>query len=456
MINYFKQNSGRGREVLQLALPVLAEQVFITLMGVVNAMMAGHIGKEAAAAIGMIDTLNNIFISAFSSLAVGATVVVAHYTGQSNHRFAGEASKQALYAGLTVSSLIAVAVGAFRQPLMGILFGSAENSVLRLAFEYLAISLFTYPLIALTAISCGVLRGAGDTRTPAQVVIIMNVVNVIAGYILIFGLTPLGFDGFGVSGAALAIGIARLSGVVLLLYVLVRGTLNLKLQKVFKFKPNLEMLAAIFKIGIPASLESFLFNSGKLITQTFIVASGTVAIVTNYVGMSLHSLMMTPGLAFSLAATALVGQNMGRGDSQEAEKSLMYLDKLTVCCLMAVNIIFLPFYSFFCSLYTSNAEIIKQTTLLLQVTIIFVPFWPMAFLWPAGLKGAGDVRYTLIVSAISMWVFRITLGYVLCIYFKLGVLGIWFGMYTDWIIRGIAFLVRLKRGKWKNNIVVKK
>lgn len=455
MLRLFQTNKNLRKEIVQLTLPVMAEQSFITLMGVINSIMAGHIGKEAAAAIGMIDSLNVMFIAAFSSLAVGGTIIVAHYTGANDPRNAGETSKQALYAGLILSALIAVLVGVFRHPLLQLLFGSADPEVFRNALDYLAITLYSYPLIALTSVACGVLRGAGDTRTPAKVVILMNIINIIFSFLLIFGFAPLHFNGFGVAGAAWGIAIARFTGGIVLIYILFRGSGNLRIRRIFHFRPDWVKLQAILNIGVPSSIESLLFSSGKLITQTFIVPLGTVAIVANYVANSLHTMMIIPGQALGIAATTLVGQNMGRGECNDARCSLDYLTKISSIGLAALNIAFIPIFPFLASLYSTNHEIIALAALLMRITAFFLVFWSFSFLLPAGLKGAGDVRYTLAVSGISMWIFRISLGYIFCVQLQWGVIGIWMGMYFDWLIRSVAFYLRFKGPEWQKKVIIK-
>jgi putative MATE family efflux protein len=446
------------REILALTIPVFTEQACITLMDAINAMMAGHIGKEATAAIGMVDTLNIIFIAIFSALAVGGTVVVAHYIGQNNIKYANESSKQALYSGLFLAILITAALDLFRYPVVNLLYGAADSLVLKYALSYLRITLLTYPLIAVTSIACGVLRGAGDTRTPAKIVILMNIINIFSSYILIFGfsINTFRFDGMGVIGAALGIAIARVSGACIAIYVLVRGSWGLKLRRIYKYRPNFELLKSILNIGIPASLESLLFNAGKLITQTFIVALGTAPTATHYIAMSLHVLLCVPGNAISIAATAIVGQQMGKGRREQAKAYLWYMNKMGLVCMAGLNIVCFLFFPFLVSLYTPNPEFIKSAAVILWTTALFIAFWPAGFIIPAGLKGAGDVKYTLIVSAASMWLFRITLGYILCLHLKLGVIGVWFGMYFDWIIRGIAFYIRFKGDGWQNHNVIKR
>jgi putative MATE family efflux protein len=449
------------QELIAITLPVFTEQACITLMDVINAMMAGHISKEATAAVGMVDTLNIIFIAVFSALAVGGTVIVAHYIAQNNIKCANETVKQALYSGLLLGILISGTLDICRYSLINLLYGVADNLVQKYAIAYLQITLLTYPLIALTSIACGVLRGAGDTKTPAKIVILMNIINILFSYILIFGVSlklpfiAIRLSGMGVVGAAIGIGIARLCGVIIAIYVLARGSWGLKLRCIFHYQPNWEILKSIFNIGIPASLESLLFNAGKLITQTFIVTLGTVPIVTQYVAMSFHSLMCVPGNAVGIAATAIVGRQMGKGEREQARIHLWYMRKIAWICMLGLNIVSFMFFPFFISLYTPNPEIIQSASLLLWITALFISFWPNSFILPAGLKGAGDVGYTLLISAASMWIFRIGLGYILCIHLKMGVLGIWFGMYLDWIIRGIAFHYRLKGNRWQNHIVIK-
>lgn len=460
MKNFLDKNRQIRQDVLRLTIPVIIEQTFITLLGVINAMMAGHISKEAAAAIGMIDSLNTIFVTIFSSLAVGGTVVVAHYTGKNSLKDASEAAKQSIYSGMFLALVIAILTGIFRYPVIHLLFGAAEPAVIELGLIYFQWTLPTYPLIAFTSIACGVLRGAGNTKSPAQVVMLMNGINIILSYILIFGISapipffPMGLPGLGVHGAALGIGCARLVGALLLINILIRGSVHLRVNRIFHFKPDWQKMRAILNIGIPASLESLLFSVGKLITQTFIVTMGTVAVVSNYIGMSLHSLLMIPGGALGIAATSLVGQYMGRGDAAKAGKAMWYLNKLSVVCLIGLNLACYPLMPWLTSLYTTNQEIIHLSTMVLRITAFVVSVWPFAFLLPAGLKGAGDVRYTLMVSTISMWLFRISLGYLLGITLNWGVVGIWVGMYGDWTVRGLAFWLRFKNGRWQRQSVI--
>ncbi len=432
------------------------------VMGVINTMMAGHLGKEAVSAIGMVDSINNILIAFFSALAVGGTVVVAQYYGQTNTVKVNEAARHTVFASILLSLFITALLFIFRNVVIEVLFGSAERQVMENSLTYLEITLFTYPLIALTSVACGVLRGVGDTRTPMKVTIFMNFLNIVLSYILIYGIKyqnnhfNIIIPGNGIKGAAYGIATARTVGALIFCFVLLNGSKIIKLKLDRQFRPEWNMLKSIFGIGLPASVESLLFNSGKLITQMFIVGMGTASIAANTIAGSVFGLINIPGTAFSIAAITLVGQHMGRGESEKAGSTIMYLTKATSLCMLAICMIIFPFAELLVSAYTINADVIPIAVSLVKTSLLTVPtLWASSFLIPAGLKGAGDVKYTLLVSIFGMWAFRVVMGYVLSTLLGLGVIGVWLGMYIDWLVRSVLFYARLRRGKWRSNTVIR-
>lgn len=450
------------KDVMKLAVPIIAEQAFIMIMGVINAIMAGRLGKEAVSAIGMVDSINNIFISFFSALAVGGTVVVAHYAGQRNIKSANEAARHALLSGVLLAGIVTLLIFLFQNSIIKVLYGSAEQEVMNNAFTYLNITLLTYPLIALTSVACGVLRGVGDTKTPMKITIIMNLLNIVLSYTLIYGLNissahfSVGIPGLGIKGAALGIASARTIGAGLILYTLLSGSKLIQLKLDRSFRPDMTLLRSIFGVGFPASVESLLFNGGKLITQVFIVGMGTASIAANYVAGSVFGLINIPGGALSIAATTLVGQYMGRGESDEAKSTLLYLTKVTSLCLLVLCAFTYPFASMLASMYTQSSDVIEIAAGLIKTSAISMPtLWAVSFILPAGLKGAGDAKYTMVTAIFGMWAFRITLGYILGVPLGMGVLGVWIGMYVDWLVRGTLFYIRLKSGKWRDKVVIR-
>jgi putative MATE family efflux protein len=446
--------------IVKLTIPIFLEQIFIISMGVLNTIMAGHIGKEAVSAIGMVDSINFIFIAFLSSLAIGGTVVVAHYIGQCKIPDANEAAKQALFSGFLLAFIVTLFIWIFQKSVVNLLYGAAEPIVKDYAKIYLNITLLTYPLISITSIACGIFRGAGDTKTPMKINILMSLFNILLSYVFIYGLNlnflPFNMPGMGVKGASIGIALARAIGAVAIMGVLLKGSKTIKLSNPLKFRFNLEIQKSLFNIGVPSAIESLMFNGGKLITQIFIVGMGTVSLAANYISGSICGVINIPGTALCIVAPTLVAQSMGRGDSDEAKNLMVYVTKLSSICMVILCAVTFPAASLISSAYTQNTEVIALASSLLRVSCIITPlFWSLSFVLPNALNGTGDTRYTMTTTIIGMWAFRIVLGYVLGISLKLGVEGVWIGMFVDWMVRGILYCLRVKNGKWKWNVIVK-
>ena len=444
------------KDVVTLTGPILVEQIFISMLGVVNTIMSARIGKEALSAIGMIDSLNSVIQAFFVALSIGSTVVVAQYTGRGDKTMADHACVQSLVSGLLLALAISLSIWLFQAPLLDALFGSAEPLVTQHMNTYLSITLLTYPLIGLTSIACGALRGAGDTSTPMKVNTLMNVLNVFLSYVCIYGLNlgVVQIPGFGVAGAATGLGLARLIGLIYLFSIMLSKYSVINLASLRQFKFNIPLQRSIFAIGIPSSMENMMFTGGKLITQIMIVGMGTTAIAANYIGFSVVNIMNIPGMALSLAATTLVGQFMGRGDSQGAEETLKYIIKLSTICLVTMGLICYPLMRLLVGMYSNDPAVVDLATTLLHWNCLLMVFYSTTFVLPAAPKGAGDAKYAVFTTLIGMWVFRIVLGYFIGIYLGFGLLGVWFGMFIDWAVRSSLYLLRVRSGRWKHHRVI--
>ncbi|MDW7656144.1 MAG: MATE family efflux transporter [Bacillota bacterium] len=451
-----------AKTVGNLSLPVLVEQFFIVIMGVVNTMLASNMGKEAISAIGMIDTISNIMIALFGALSIGGTVVVAQYTGQKDHIKANQTAAQALLSNFLIATLIALLILILKVPLITALYGDAEPIVLKNAIDYLSIGLWSYIPIAMISVSFGILRGSGDTRTPMIISITMNFFNVVLSYSLIYGINLqigswlINTPSFGVRGAAIGLTAARTIGMIMVLMPLFRGSKRIKLTNWRLFRPQKEILGCIFNLGIPAGAEQLMFQGGRLITQTYIVRLGTIALAANTISVSVNTLLMVPGNALAIAATTLVGQQIGAGRLKEARKQLNFLILAASAAMGLISLIMLIAKDGVISLYTQDEEITSLVSLIILTSLIVQPFiWSTSFITPAGLRGAGDIRYTMVVSIASMWFLRILLGYIFAVILPWGVIGVWIAMYVDWTARSIFFVRRVQRDEWFQKVVIR-
>lgn len=449
------------KDVYKMAVPVFIEQFFIMSIGVVNTIIASGIGKEAISAIGTVDSFNNIIIFFFNSLAIGGTVVVAQYTGQKNVKGVKEASIQSIVSAVVISIITTLIIWFSRDLILQSFFGNAEKQVLSYSAVYFSITLLSYPLTAFSFVVSGILRGSGHQDKPMKINIIINIINIILSYLLIYGVNleilhmKILFSGMGVKGAAIAVTVARLVGVILFMYAFLGNGKGIRFKTIKEFRLNMSLQKTILNVGLPAGIETFIFNIGKFIQQIFIISLGTVSLAANTISWSVFGLLIIPGSALSIVATTMVGQFMGKGDHKEAQIIQIYLVKLATVCKVLVSIFIFPLATVIASIYSKDPEVVRLTSLLIRINAIVIPLlWPASFIIPSGLRGAGDSKFTMVVSIISLWFFRVFLGYLLSITMKFGITGLWIAMYFDWITRGIIYYWRLRKGKWKEHVVI--
>lgn len=440
---YFSGESMDYRQIFALFFPILIDQAFIVGLNLVNTAMISSSGVGAVSAVNMVDSLNIFLINVFVAVATGGTVVVAQYKGNGNDLMVSRAA-----AGTVTSvALIALGIGllimSLHNPVLSILFGSASPEVLESARVYLIGSSASYVGIAVVQAVCGALRGIGKTRASLALSLIMNLMYVVLNVILI------NFMHMGVLGMTLAVNIARYAGAVCALYYLfkVDAAFHLRVRDLFHFP--LSMLRKIMFIGLPFAAEQMFFNGGKILTQVFIVSLGTYAIATNAIGSSLAGVFQIPASALSLTVVTVVGQCIGRGNIADARKFIKSFLWLGSCSLALIGLILMPLFRPLVGLFDPPAEIVDEIFVLLLInTIVQVPLWSISFILPSALRAAGDSRFTSVTSMLTMWLFRVVLGYVLGIVLGFGILGVWLAMNCEWGVRGALFLWRFRGKKW--------
>lgn len=351
-------------DVLRLTLPVLFEQLFVQLLGTLNTIMASRLGRDAVSAIGMVDSINSVINALLSALAIGATVVVAQSVGRGNRLRAGAGASHALLAAGAFACVVALLLILARGPMLHLLYHGIDTEVMAHMETYLAISALAFPLTALTVVGCGALRGAGETASTMKVNTLINILNVVFSYVLTYGVQlPVGpfqlvTPAFGVAGAAAGLTLARLGGVLYLVRTLrqQRQALPLGRMREWRFAPTL--LHAVFAVGIPASLESLVFNGGKLVVQVFIVGMGTVAIASNYIAFSISNLINIPGAALAVSLTTLVGHDAGRGDYTAARRTMWHVLRIAWACMAVIGVLFIPLAPSVVGLYSTDPGVI--------------------------------------------------------------------------------------------------
>ncbi|MEF7437394.1 MATE family efflux transporter [Paenibacillus lautus] len=441
--NHLSGESMDYRQIFALFFPILIDQAFIIGLNLVNTAMISSSGVSAVSAVNMVDSLNIFLINVFVAVATGGTVVVAQYKGSGNAMMVSRASAATVTSVAMIALAIALLIIGLHQPVLNLLFGSASPDVLESARIYLIGSSTSFLGIAIVQAVCGALRGIGKTRASLALSLIMNLLYVLLNIVFITLLN------MGVMGMTLAINIARFAGAACALYYLfkVDATLHIRLRDLFHFP--ISMLRKIMFIGLPFAAEQMFFNGGKLLTQVFIVSLGTYAIATNAIGSSLAAVFQIPASALSLTIVTVVGQCIGRGNIADARKFIQSFLWLGAISLALMGLILMPLYRPLVGLFNPPPEIVNDLFVVLLInTLVQVPLWSISFILPSALRAAGDSRFTSITSMLTMWLFRVILGYIMGIILGWGILGVWLAMNCEWGVRGAVFLWRFRGKKW--------
>jgi len=447
----------RLRELSTLTLPLLVEHTFITLMGMVNTAMIAFLGGEALAAAGHINNASQIPIALFAAMTTGGTIVVAQAVGARNLTKAGFAGGQAVALAAVFSVFLSLLLTFTQGPTIGWLFGDSDPAMIEAGFVYYGYINWSLPFLAIAQTLFGVMRGAGDVKNPMKITLFMNGVNIIFSYVLIMGLSvpfiPVNIPSLGMHGAGLAIAIARLAGMICAIWVIMSKKSPIRLNKLMWYKPTKSIQKDILTLGVPTGIENLLFQIGRLTTQMMIIGMGTAIMAANIVATNMMGFIMIPGNALTISLMVMVGQRVGRRDIDDISKTAFFASGVAAVFMGLMSLILLPMSGLLGAMFSLDAESTVYFRQLLIVLLIVGPFlWPLSFVIPSALRAVNDVKFTMVISVSTMWLFRIGLGYFLGITLGLGVAGVWLGIYGDWASRSILFYIRLRRKKWMKKL----
>ncbi len=433
------------QRILLLAWPVIAEQALGTITHIIDMAMVGRLGAASIAAIGISLQPFMLAFVLFGALATGTTAVVAREMGADSPQSASNALRQSLI----LAMLIAVGLGIlgyfFTPQIIGIM--GPEPDVLELGIGYVRWILPGMAFMLAGFMITGALRGAGDTITPMKVNILINIINPILNFVLIFG--HLGFPALGVNGAAIATTSARGLGGIILLVLLFTGRSELRLNTQNFFAFDREMVARVIKVGLPAAIEQFISRLGQLLYVRTVASLGTIAYAAHTIAINAESISYMPAFGFATASTAMVGQNLGAKNPDMAERSGWEAWRMAALFMGFMMIVLLVIPELLMRIYTTDQEVISIGKDLLRV-VAFAQI-PMAtfFVLAGGLRGAGDTRTMLYISTASVWFVRLTLAFVFVNIMGKGITWVWAAMVADWFVRSGLAAWRFYSGKWK-------
>lgn len=454
-IQYSPLARATDKQIMRLAWPCIMENLFATLVGFIDTAMVGSLGAHATASIGAVAAFTWFMHSLVSAVSVGGTAIVARLVGAKEPEEAQKVTGQVFWMTLLFSGILTVFVQFFA-PAVPMLM-QADASLHRDSATYLRCLSLGY-MINFTGMALGgLLRGAGDTRTPMVSGLIANIANVILNFFLIYesrtmnvlGLAiPMWGAGMGVAGAAIASAVANsMAGGYVFIRMLGKKTvIRLKICKLHELR--FDVWKRILRIGVPAAVERCAVNIGQMVFSSMISSIGVVEIAAHTLAIQIEALGYMPAYGFATAATALVGQGLGAGDPDGA----MYAGKratwISVVLLSAVGVGTFIFAPYLIALFTPDASVRLVGAALVRICSFEQPFNAYTVL-SGGLQGAGDTRKPMIYSFVSMWCVRIFFSWVFGVLLGLGVYAIWWCMVCDLGVRMVLLGRRFYQGKWK-------
>ena len=436
--------------LVALLLPLIAEQALSVTIGLADTLMVSSVGEAAVSGVSLVDSFNTLMIQVMSALATGGAVVTSQYIGHREPKNAKAAAAQILFVLASFSLVVAAVVVVGRHAILRGIFGSIDADVMRYAETYFLLSALSYPFIGLYNAGAALFRAQGNSKISMLSSLVMNVINIGGNAVLIYGF------GMGVLGAALASLVSRAVSCLVVLWLLQRPACPLRVDGLRALAPDGGLIRRILRVGIPAGIENGMFQIGKLSVSSLTSTLGTAAIAANAVANTASTFLNIPANAVGMGALTVVGQCLGAGEKEQAVYYSRRLLLTAYCGAWVMNLsAFLFANRFAISLFNLSPE---AQTMALQVMVWFnfvsLFFWPSSFTLPNILRAAGDARFTMAVSILSMWVFRVGFCYVMVLGFHGRLLSIWMGMFLDWVFRSLCFFVRFARGRWMEQSVI--
>ena len=372
-----------------------------------------------------------------------ATIICSQYLGRKDEKGCNDAAKQIVLTVVVISSVIMIIGVGFRKPLLHLIFGSVEEAVMTNAQMYFLITALSYPFIALFQAGAAFYRACGNSKFTMKTALIANVANIVGNTLFIFVLQ------MGAAGAAVSTLISRALCAFVVFYALRKPGYAIQLKNYFSIRPDLNLIVKILAIGVPSGIENGMFQFGKLAIQSTVSSLGTAAIAAQAMTIIFENVNGMAAVGIGIGLMTVVGQSIGAGRQEEAKYYIVklagYAEVAMIISCILVYIAARP-VTVLAGMSEESTALCMQ--MILAITIVKPLLWVPSFTPPNGLRAAGDVRFSMITATLTMWLCRVALSIFLMRVVKTGPIGVWYGMFADWGVRGVIFTIRFVRGKW--------
>ncbi len=432
------------KDVIHVAWPSVLESFFVCLAGVVDTIMVGSLGSYAIAAVGLTIQPKFLGLAIFLSMNVAVSAIVARRKGAGDRESANRVVRMLLLITIGLTALISILFNFLADPIIHMMGSQADTH--QYAVDYLRIIMGGLMFSTVSLVLNAAQRGAGNTRIAMTTNLISNSVNVIFNYLLIGG--NFGFPKLGIRGAA----IATVLGTVCACALSIRSVLHqdgfICLTSVKGWKADKTSVRSLLSVGSSAFVEQICMRVGFLLFSMTVAYLGTTELAAHQIGANMMSMSFSIGDGFSVASVTLIGQSLGRKRPDMAKIYGSVCQKCGLICAFFIALVYFFFGRNIFELYTAEQVILDYGAMIMRILSIMLFFQIEQVVQFGCLRGAGDTRFTALVSLISVACIRPGLSWVLCYPCGLGLMGAWLGTFGDQLLRFCLSLIRFRKGKW--------
>ena len=429
------------KRIFKIAIPSLFDLLAQTLIATSDMIMVSSIGASAISSVGVGTAAFNAIIPALIAVAIGTTAILSRAYGAKNREEGQKALIQSYFIAIPIGIILMLSFFFFAKPIIEIV-GNAKDLNLEDAIIYQKTTAIGFVFLSI-GITTFFFRALGKNKIPMIGNTMVLIVNIIFNYLFIYILK------WGVFGAALATSIARGSVVIMCIYLIFVNkrqwiSLNIKKMKFDYFTAK-----RIIKVGIPAAIEQLALRFGMLIFEIMVISLGNLNYAAHKIALTAESFSFNLGFAVSLAATALVGQELGKNSPKNALKNGYLCTLIGLIIMSTMGLLFFIAPNLLISLFTDDPQVISLSTMALRLVSICQPFLAISMILSGALRGAGATRSVLFITFFGIFLVRIPITYVFLYIFNMGLAGAWIVMTIDLIFRSSLCFYTFKKGKWK-------
>ncbi len=452
--NYDYTSGSVGRAILLLAVPMVLEMVMESVFVVWDIYMVGHIrggAKEAVAAVGLTESMMVLVYTLGIGLSIGATAMVARRTGERDPEGAARTAAQTILLGLAVSVVLGALGIAFAPRLLALM--GAEPEVVAAGSNFTRVMLGANASVMMLFLINGSFRGAGDAAVAMRVLWLANFINIALGPCLIFGLGP--FPELGVTGAAVATSIGRGTGALYAFSRLWRGGGRLHVRPAH-FRPDTQLMTRIVRLSGTATFQVFIGMASWIALTRIVAGFGSAAVAGNIIGMRIIMFALLPSWGLSNAAATLVGQSLGAGKPERAERAVWRAGFYNMIFLACVGLTFFVFADPIVGLFTSagaGEEVHGYGVACLRIISSGFLFYAYGMVLTQSFNGAGDTRTPTVINLFVFWLWEIPLAWALALRVGMGPRGVFVAAAVAFSTLAVVSAFFFRRGRWKTKRV---